>query len=69
MKPKNPVFRLDVTSNIARPQSYKTKTTYFSRPRLVRSRPRPLLQAKTDFFKGHHINNPRPQQTFSIKIN
>jgi len=32
------------TSDVARPLSYKTKTTYFSRPILVRSRPRPLFQ-------------------------
>jgi len=34
-------------SDVARPLSYKTKTTYF-------------FKNKTAFFKDHHIINPRP---------
>jgi len=36
------------TSDVARPLSYKTKTTYF-------------FKTKTAFFKDFQIINPRPQ--------
>jgi len=35
------------TSDVARPPSYKTKTTYF-------------FKTKTAFFKNYQIINPRP---------
>jgi len=35
------------SSNVARPLSYKTKTTYF-------------FKTKTAFFKDYQIINPRP---------
>jgi len=48
------------TSDVARPLSYKIKTTYFSWPRPVRPRPRSLFQDQDRFFKEHQIINPRP---------
>jgi len=51
-------------SDVARPQSYKTKTTYSfkPRPRPVRKRPRPRFHDQDRFFKDHQIINPRPQK-------
>jgi len=43
-------------SDVARPLSYKTRTTYF-------------FKTKTDFFKDHQIINPRPQKTFPDRKN
>jgi len=48
------------SSDVARPLSYKTKTTYFSRPRPVRPRPKPLFYDQDCFFKDHQIISPRP---------
>jgi len=38
----------------------------FSRPRPVRSRPRPLFQDQDRFFKDHQIIKPRPQKIRSL---
>jgi len=56
-------------SNIARPLSYKIKTTILSRPRQVRPRPRPLFQDQDRFFEDHQIINSRPQKTFPYRKN
>jgi len=39
--------KYDLISDVARPLSYNTKTTF---------------KTKTAFFKDHQINNPRPQK-------
>jgi len=49
------VAPLNQTSDVARPLSYKTKTTYF-----FKTRPRPPFQDLDRFFKDHQIINPRP---------
>jgi len=44
-------------SDVARPLSYKTKTTYFFKTKTGQAK------TKTAFFKDHQIINPRPKTT------
>jgi len=52
-----------LTSDVARPLSYKTKTTYFFKTNTKTGQ----AKTKTTFFKDYQIINPRPQKTFPYR--